>query len=413
MALTVTSPAFALLCMSLLVAFVSLPLFKAADALPTQGAGRIATLDGLRGILALSVFLHHAVINHLYQATGVWTAPPSSFYAMLGQAGVALFFMITGYLFWQKMLNEKGRPRWIQLYIGRAFRIGPLYLLFVALMLLLVFAQSHWRFQGTAFGFAKSLGWWLPLGALGLGPDLNHQVTSAVSIAGATWSLQYEWIFYASLLPLALLARYEVASLVACLAASVVVLVLVAILVRPSLVAPPLVCAATFLAGMSTAAVLDGSVLPRSWQRWASALVLALALAALTLFPSAHGPGAIVVLAALFALVASGCSVFGGLLTRGVLRLGDMSYSLYLLHGVVLSAVFSSGTIKSFALSSPMRYWMVVALCGLILVALSTVTLVAVERPGIVFGRALGRRVTEARASRRAVAAGYAEHPSA
>ena len=156
MVVTVYSPLFAVMCMSFLVAFVSLPLFKAADVRPGRRAGRrVATLDGLRGLLALSVFLHHAIVNYQYQRTGVWTVPPSTFYAMLGQGGVALFFMITGYLFWTKLLLEKGRPRWTQLFIGRAFRIGPLYLLFVALMVTTVFAQSHWRFRGDALRFRQ------------------------------------------------------------------------------------------------------------------------------------------------------------------------------------------------------------------------------------------------------------------
>ena len=397
MVVTVYSPLFAVMCMSFLVAFVSLPLFKAADVAPTSGGRRVATLDGLRGLLALSVFLHHAIVNYQYQRTGVWTVPPSGFYAMLGQAGVALFFMITGYLFWTKLLLEKGRPRWTQLFIGRAFRIGPLYLLFVALMVTTVFAQSHWRFEGTLFGFVKSLAWWVPFGALGPGPDLNHLTNSSVSIGGATWSLQYEWGFYACLVPLALFARSKVVSIVACVVGITVSLAIVALFVRPSLVAPPLVCAATFLAGMTTAAVQKVAWPVAVSQRWTSALVLALTCAALSLFPSAHGAGPVAVLALIFALVASGCSVFGLLVGRSVLRLGDMSYSLYLLHGVVLSAVFSIDAVKRFALLSPERYWVVVALCGLILVTLSTVSLVAVERPSIALGRAFGRKIAAMR----------------
>ena len=397
MAVTVYSPVFALICMAIFVAFVSLPVFKAADVAPTSAGRRVATLDGLRGILALSVFLHHATVNYRFQRTGVWTVPPSAFYAMLGQAGVALFFMITGYLFWNKLLLEKGRPRWTQLFIGRAFRIGPLYLLFVALMVVLILAKSHGRFEGTVFGFVKSLALWLPFGALGPGPDLNHLTNSSVSIGGATWSLQYEWGFYACLVPLALFARSKLVSVVACVGGGIVTLAIVAVFVRPSLVAPPLVCVATFLAGMTTAAVQSIAgplVVP---QKWASMIVLGLTCAALCLFPSAHGAGPVIVLALIFALVASGCSVFGLLVGRSILRLGDMSYSLYLLHGVVLGAVFSVDGIKRFALISPERYWVVVALCGLVLITLSTVSLVAIERPGIALGRAFGRNLAAIR----------------
>ena len=42
------------------------------------------------------------------------------------------------------------------------------------------------------------------------------------------------------------------------------------------------------------------------------------------------------------------------------MRLGDMSYSIYLLHGLVLDAAFSSPTIVQVALSSSAAYWLVI-----------------------------------------------------
>jgi peptidoglycan/LPS O-acetylase OafA/YrhL len=60
---------------------------------------RYASLDGLRGYCAFFVFLHHASIWYSYLHTNSWAAPPSHFYNHLGQSGVAIFFMITGFLF--------------------------------------------------------------------------------------------------------------------------------------------------------------------------------------------------------------------------------------------------------------------------------------------------------------------------
>ncbi|MFC6337438.1 acyltransferase family protein [Pseudomonas karstica] len=61
--------------------------------------GRFVTIDGLRGYLAFFVFLHHSCIWYYYLQSGVWALPPSRLFVHFGQMGVALFFMITGFLF--------------------------------------------------------------------------------------------------------------------------------------------------------------------------------------------------------------------------------------------------------------------------------------------------------------------------
>jgi peptidoglycan/LPS O-acetylase OafA/YrhL len=99
-----------LVIIALLLGLASTPLLKWADAAPTEVAVRVSTIDGLRGLLALAVFFHHTAIWHQYLITGEWRFPPSRFYANLGPAGVSMFFMITGYLFWSQTLKAKGRP---------------------------------------------------------------------------------------------------------------------------------------------------------------------------------------------------------------------------------------------------------------------------------------------------------------
>ena len=112
-----------------------LPPFKLVDDARAAAGMRTETLDGLRGFLALSVFVHHFVITHRYLQSGIWDYPPSAFYTLLGQVGFGGFFMITGFLFWGKLLDARGRPDWWTLYLGRVFRIGPMYVVVVVLML--------------------------------------------------------------------------------------------------------------------------------------------------------------------------------------------------------------------------------------------------------------------------------------
>src|SRR5215831_10336705 len=92
-------------CMGLLLAIAATPLFKAADVPPNPRDDRLSTLDGLRGFLALCVFFQHATLY----------GPPASapgFYFYNGQVGVETFFMITGYLFWSRLVAQRGRWDW-------------------------------------------------------------------------------------------------------------------------------------------------------------------------------------------------------------------------------------------------------------------------------------------------------------
>src|SRR4051812_45213259 len=78
------------------------------------------SIDGLRGYLAFFVFLHHSAIWYFYLRASVWTLPPSHLYTHFGHSGVALFFMITGFLFFLKLIEARTKPiDWIKLYVAR------------------------------------------------------------------------------------------------------------------------------------------------------------------------------------------------------------------------------------------------------------------------------------------------------
>jgi peptidoglycan/LPS O-acetylase OafA/YrhL len=68
-------------------------------------------------------------------------------------------------------------------------------------------------------------------------------------------------------------------------------------------------------------------------------------------------------------------------------RLGDISYGIYLLQGIVLFFVFSIEPIKSFTLISPARHWSVVCMCALLLMGLAGLTHHFVELRGIGVGK--------------------------
>ena len=131
------------------------------------GAARNLTLDGLRGWLAVAVFVHHTVITWFFLQGRGWALPPSRFYGQLGQVGVALFFMVTAFLFWGKVIDRRGALDWRGFLVGRLWRLYPAYLVVFAAILLAVAASS---------GFTRLV----PLGEIGGG----HRVLADLHLSG-------------------------------------------------------------------------------------------------------------------------------------------------------------------------------------------------------------------------------------
>lgn len=84
---------------------------------------------------------------------------------------MSVFFMITGYLFWSRLIVERGQSDWISFFIGRIFRIGPLYLLAVGTMLVVVFASTGFEIKEPVLRLSENIFRWSLLGLLS-GPDV-------------------------------------------------------------------------------------------------------------------------------------------------------------------------------------------------------------------------------------------------
>ena len=59
-----------------------------------------------------------------------------------------------------------------------------------------------------------------------------------------------------------------------------------------------------------------------------------------------------------FFSIVNGCSLFGLLTNRGAQRLGEVSYGIYLLQGIVLFSFAQFPEIRVVAVSSSMHYWL-------------------------------------------------------
>lgn len=149
---------------------------------------RYGAIDGLRGFLAIAVFFHHFIITWYWKTNGIWAKPPETYYQNYGQVGVAIFFMITGFLFISKIIKDDGKTNWFKLYESRFFRIFPLYIFVVLIVTLVAFSDSKFKLNVSSLELVKQ---YLQWGIFHGGVINNFSETSKV-IAGVDWTLKYE-----------------------------------------------------------------------------------------------------------------------------------------------------------------------------------------------------------------------------
>jgi len=355
---------------------------------PSTGQGqRYVTVDGLRGFLALAVVLHHCVISYVFHQTGEWKLPPSPFYSIIGQVGVSIFFMITAFLFWGRLLDQGKQLNWFALYVNRFFRIAPLYWVVIAMMLLVVAIRTGFTLAVPPAELATQVFQWLIPAFVKGAPPVNGYQSTPTIVAGVTWTLYYEWMFYFSLPFLAIAAtrRSPVAFVPACLW-----LVFVLPETLSSSFARTLV--AMFIIGMATA-----SLVRRMPWLIGDGPMKSLSAVALLAFPlltrsTAYEWAPIASLGAFFILVASGASLFGLLKSRSAIRLGSVSYGIYLLQGIVITLFHSQHVLGAFANKGSGQFWLTTAAIALALVCVAAGAYHFVEKPCIRLGKKLGKR---------------------
>lgn len=366
-----------------------------------EAASRLRTLDGLRGYLAFGVFVHHSTIWSTYRVDGVWTSPRSTFYANLGQAAVALFFMITAYLFYSRVMNARTRPiDWHQLYVSRVLRIMPAYLLAVLVTVFVAFASAGFVMRVSGSELLGSIAIRLGM-SLFPEPDINGLVQSKLVLAGVVWSLAYEWMFYLAL-PLIAVATHKARPSLALLASALMLPLLINWHPKLALVAP-------FLGGIIAAHVLRSERVKRFATTWpASLLATACLLVALFVFNGTFRPVPLLLLTVFFILVTGGNSLFGVLTTRLSVAFGAATYSTYLLHGALLFITFRLlMTPDTAAALTPIQHWKIVWLLSPAVVIVSWLSYRFVEVPGIRLAASLAGKRSERLT---AVAAANASH---
>ena len=140
--------------------------------------GRWQFLDAIRGIAALLVLTDHWLKDIVIQGFP-WTRQ----HIALGPMGVAAFFLVSGFII--PLSLEKRASLWV-FWVGRVFRLFPLYLFSVVLALIFV----HFGFLPDVL-HAHSV-WRASLGNLLMCQELFH-VPYLIQV---WWSLSFELLFY-------------------------------------------------------------------------------------------------------------------------------------------------------------------------------------------------------------------------
>jgi peptidoglycan/LPS O-acetylase OafA/YrhL len=358
---------------------------------------KLASLEGLRGVLAFSVVMHHAYCWYYFTQTGVWTTGNSVMFARLADFGVIQFFYLSGFLFWRKLLKA-GRIPMARFYLSRFVRIGPVYYCCVGAAILLGFLVTGFKLQVSPGMLMNSLLPWL-LFSLGGQSAVNGADVARIT-CGVTWTLALEWLFYLSLPFLGWFSRK--ARRLIFYALTFGLLFLLSRYVRAGTGdAGSLHSASSILAEFSKFMLVGfgGGVLiaalhtklralfqpPMHLRNW---ILLGLYLAYL-LIPGIADGGQVLVLVG-FALVVLGADLFGLLGTRAIRLLGVISYPMYLVHGIVYySAMRLRGGIHAVGLPT---YLAETAACMAVILLLATVIHLMLERPTMKLSEAIAHQ---------------------
>lgn len=355
----------------------ALALFAAsaiARRLPPAPFKRHQSLDGLRGLAALAVFIHHGAVWYGFDHTGQWTLPHSNLYIQFGQGGVTLFFLITAFLFWEKIRDD--RPvDWLRLYVSRVLRLLPLFYLSLALILLFAAVATGFRHRLLPHGhYGTALADTLALFPHGVPPFFAAPDLFFYN-AGVTWSLCYELFFYFCLPAFFLLkSRRQSPARLLALAA------LLLLLWRFSLYAHlAWLFLRIFFIGVICREIVAADTLAPLRRILASPAGSLIALAILAFivyrFNSAFYERAELLYGGVFLIAASGNDLFGLLTSAGARKLGEISYGVYLLQGFVFYLAFRHLRL------APAAHWIVASFALLALIAAATLTYHALEAP--------------------------------
>jgi len=157
----------------------------------SSGSGaRLIPMEGMRGFSALLVFfVHFDALFRSYFRPGSFVSALAGVAGSFGHTGVDLFFVLSGFLIYGIVIQKQ--PSYWNFIWRRMRRLYPVFLAVLSLYLLLSVAfPSHSKLPGSS---SQALMY------VGANLLMLPGMTTIPAIITVSWSLSYEWFFYLTL----------------------------------------------------------------------------------------------------------------------------------------------------------------------------------------------------------------------
>jgi len=338
---------------------------------------RYPEIDGLRGYLAFFVFLHHSYIWQIFLKTNSWEDPKSNLFNQFGETTVVFFFIITAFLFTTKLFNNKtGEIDWSEYLKARFFRLFPMYFFSVIIIFIMVAYLTHFTARVSFIENLKSILSWLFFSVSKKNSDLNGLENTSILNAGIAWTLPYEWTFYFLLPMIALWFKIKV-NLKAVLGFTLIAAVIM-ILNKASLRHFTPFFGGIIVATLMNTKKFEGILKQKKY----TFLAIALLAVSVYFFNGGRKPIPIIISSGVFWIIASGNNFFGLLSSTFSRKFGQITYSLYLLHGILLFIIFNFiiGFDKAKLLTDT-EFWLIITASVFPLILICQLTFKYIESP--------------------------------
>lgn len=318
---------------------------------------RYQTIDGLRGLAAISVMFAHSLLSWSYfNSSKKWSIPdfatatfnntisPDIGFMIfsLGGFGISIFFMITGFLFYDKLVRSSGKISIISFFIKRFFRIAPLYYFVIFSVFIIVFFTGLVEFTSTTQCMQAFLSW-ITFGFSNI-KTISSLSPGSTPVAGVLWTLPVEWKFYFCVPFLSFFTKKRMSSVLFVIT-GIFILILFSFLINTPIINIIL----PFFMGMLSSLIINNYLkLSTNIIKSQITSIIMILIFGYVLFQYRTPLLYNILLGIFFIVVSNGNSIFGILKTKIFMSLGSISYSIYLTHGIVLfvinGVVFKNGS---------------------------------------------------------------------
>lgn len=369
-----------------LIAFLTAYFLKPKMKNQEVQISRYESIDGLRGFLAIGVFIHHATIWQQYFQIKTWEDPKSNLYVHLGATSVSFFFMITSFLFVSRILNSaENKINWKAFFISRFYRIAPMYYFTISLLFVIVMIATAFELKVNLFDFLQSILHWL-LFTIFDNPDVNGFEMTKLINAGVVWSLPYEWLFYFVLPLLAIFIGKNRPS------TFFIGISLVFVIAYFSVNGFATYNLLSFVGGAIAPFIIKYSNIKIKADNPVYSFVILICLFLIVQFPNSNNIPCKILSTIIFTLIAMGCSFFEIFKNSTVKFLGEICYSTYLCHGLILFVIIYFGIgMEKIQLFSTLEYILLIFGMTPIVVIVSHLGYKYIEYPYM----AKGKRITK------------------